>query len=107
MIEKDSGFSWILVLKTLVFVKDLNHGFSSDVGFWFFFRILIHSFYGPGSSGIGFESLIDQLTIQTYNTAAAGTRGLTLNLTNSVFTVQNRRNTKVVTWFPGIFLEAT
>jgi hypothetical protein len=88
LIDRIQGFSLDLGFKNVGFVKDLNRGSSSDVGFWFFFRILIHSFYGPGSSGIGFESLIDQLTIQTYNSTAAGTRGISLNLFVAVFTVR-------------------
>jgi hypothetical protein len=57
--RKDSRFFLDLGFNTLVFVKDLNRGFSSDVGFWFFFRILIPSFFGLGFSGLGFESLVD------------------------------------------------
>jgi hypothetical protein len=89
LIDRIQGFSLDLGFKNVGFVKDLNRGFSSDVGFWFFFRILIHSFYGPGfSQDNGLESLIDQLTIQTYNSTVAGTRGISLNLFVAVFTVR-------------------
>jgi hypothetical protein len=68
-IDQDSGFSLDLGFKTGLFQGLESVGFSSDVGFWFFFG----SFYN-GFSGFGFESLIDQLTIQTYDTGATGTR---------------------------------
>jgi len=68
-IDQDSGFSLDLGFKTGFFQGLESVGFSSDVGFWFFFRIVLQI----GFSGLGFESLIDQLTIQTYNTGPADT----------------------------------
>jgi hypothetical protein len=96
-----------LGLKCVGFVKDLNRGFSSDVGFWFFFRILIHSFYGLGFSGLGFESLIDHTNDTNIQIGCSEhKRIIALFICNGNYG-RDRRNTKAAMGFSAIFLEGS
>jgi hypothetical protein len=73
LIDRIRGLSFGFGFKNVGSFQGLDRGLTSDVGFWFFFGY--------------FESLIDQLTIQTYNSAAGGARALSLDLAVAVFTV--------------------
>jgi hypothetical protein len=96
-----------LVFNTLVFVKDLNRGFSSDVGFWFFFRILIHSFFGHGFSGPGFESLIDHTNNTNIQYRPSQRKRIIALFLRCRFYCPNRRNTHPAAGFFVIILDAS
>jgi hypothetical protein len=107
LIERIQGFSLDFGFNTLVFVKDLNQGFSSDVGFWFFFRILIHSFLRLGFSGPGFESLIDHTNNTNIQIRSSQRKRIIALFVRCCFYGQDRRNTQPVAGFFAIFLEGS
>ena len=74
----------------MVLVKDLESiGFSSDVGFWFFFGLSSFDLGLVLLRTNGSESLIDHTysTTQTYNPPGVSARGVMLNFQAAVFTV--------------------
>ena len=107
LIERIQGFSLDLGFKYVGFVKDWNRGFSSDVGFWFFFRILIQSFLKLGFSGTGSESSIDHTNYTNIQIGRSQHKRIIALFIRSGNYGRDRKNTKAATGFFVIFLEGS
>jgi len=74
---------------------------------WFFFRILIHSFFGHGFSGPGFESLIDHTNNTNIQYRPSQRKRIIALFLRCRFYCPNRRNTHPAAGFFVIILDAS
>jgi hypothetical protein len=105
LIDRIRGLSFGFGFKNVGLSQGCGCGFSSDVGFWFFFRILIHSFLRLGFSGPGFESLIDHTNNTNIQIRSSQRKRIIALFLCCRFYGPDRRNTHPATCFSAIFLE--